>query len=424
MDYMALPDLSSWSWGKRKAEADEDDSLPSLPSLPAVKKLRRQLSSTRATLKREVKLDSSMRRCNKTSKHRSFIKLLEDLDVQAEATLIQLPGLPDLPALVADEPLGSGVQVAHSTKGSIHDNLKRGASPKATLPRKRIQCGIQPHNGGELRGQSALQETMAAEGTPAVKGVHGFIHRPSSAVMAKSPRVMMELCAGTCRVAKSFTKKGWRAESFEITRSTDEDILAAMNTSMIHSRVISGTTDLIFIGMTCASFTTARRGKRGPGRPGFPPPLRDDSDAGIYGLPGLSPADALRVLAGNELAKWTAELIELCIKHKTVLVMENPQKSRIWKFPPIKSLLPQASSSDDFDHCQHGAEWRKRTKLVSWGKDMSGAFPRCQMRKGCCSASGKPHVELSGIGVQGKQWRTAEGSAYPVGFCDHFASLF
>ena len=72
----------------------------------------------------------------------------------------------------------------------------------------------------------------------------------------------------------------------------------------------------LWIGITCASFSRARdSGKRVSGTPrGWSGPLRGDSAALAWGLPGLGEKDLAKVRDGNRLARWACRFIRLGLK--------------------------------------------------------------------------------------------------------------
>jgi hypothetical protein len=249
---------------------------------------------------------------------------------------------------------------------------------------------------------------------PAIAGI-GFQHRCRG---VKKGKAFLELCAGTCRVSNALSYIGCRAESFEITRNPQENILLEVNRTSLKRRIENGEIGGIFIGITCASFSRARNGKADYS--GWPPPLRGEQPPEIYGLPNLSAADQERVHAGNRLADYVAAVLRLCILHDVAVILENPLTSRLWLYPSIQKLIQKAVSCDHFHACQFGAAWKKATRLVSWNIDVSSLCVKCK-GKNCCR-TGLPHLILSGTAPDG-EFYTAKASAYPLPFCRHLAVL-
>lgn len=138
----------------------------------------------------------------------------------------------------------------------------------------------------------------------------------------------------------------------------------------------------VFVSLPCATWSRARRGKRIPGKKNhWPLPLRDGSKEGIFGITAnMSVKDATRVKASflqqalakpiyfttdpvaphsvshkawgqsllcqdaNAMANWVAELVATCEREGTLLILENPSGSWLWKYPAIMELLPPACS--------------------------------------------------------------------------------
>ena len=67
-----------------------------------------------------------------------------------------------------------------------------------------------------------------------------------------------------------------------------EDVFSTQVPHSITRRISNGLIACVLLGLSCARWSRARRGKPG-GR--FPPPLRGDSASDIFGLPGLSEKD-------------------------------------------------------------------------------------------------------------------------------------
>ena len=228
---------------------------------------------------------------------------------------------------------------------------------------------------------------------------------------ALSSGVSVELYGGCCGISRAIARHGGVAESYEILRSAKEDLTLPSQRRALFSRVRQGLVRSLWIGITCASWSRARRA---PQWSRMPHALRDD-DEHIYGLPGLSERDQLRVTDGNDSLFFVAKLIRLCLRHNVMVVVENPGSSRLWIAPEMASLIPRAASDNMVDYCAFGTEWRKRTRLVAWCQPLVRLPPLCSGKKGFCSFSGCKHVLLEGF--TGGEFKTAAASAYPVKMC-------
>ena len=114
-----------------------------------------------------------------------------------------------------------------------------------------------------------------------------------------------------------------------------EDVTRKENEDMIASMISSGSVLLLWLSITCCSWSRARRGKpRLPGKKGgWPPPLRskeslclpcivrqlasdkplqDTTSLVRWGLSNLTPKDRAKVFLGNALMKWAIKMMRLC----------------------------------------------------------------------------------------------------------------
>lgn len=240
-------------------------------------------------------------------------------------------------------------------------------------------------------------------GRPAANG-HGFVHELPGQTRPVCRQRFVEAFAGTCGVARAVTSLGVPAESYEIERSPREDLLSATVTRVLRNDIECGRIGCLWFGITCASWSLARRGK--PDYSGYPPPLRD-SDAFLMGLPGLSSKDRQRVALGNRQARWLVGIIRLCRRWAVPVVVENPASSRLWLY--LRRRLGEPHCDTVFCHCRYGAGFKKATRLWSWHVSLAPLGLMCLGKKAC------KHIQLSGS--DGKAFRTSYGAEYPHSFC-------
>ena len=224
----------------------------------------------------------------------------------------------------------------------------------------------------------------------------------------------VELFAGSARMSENMSRLGVAASSYEITRHPLEDVTSNLNSGSLWRDIASGKVAAVWAGITCASWSMARRGPADYSGP--PPPLRSSDDAGIWGLPNLRPRDQERVRLGNRLVRWLCRLTQHCIQLKVPILVENPQTSRLWLCPPMRSLLDKHGRSEVFHACQFGEAFKKPTKVAMWNCNMSDFARTCKMSNGMCSNIGAPHWQLSGVDESG-QWRSAQAATYSHGLC-------
>ena len=190
----------------------------------------------------------------------------------------------------------------------------------------------------------------------------------------------------------------------------------------IKNRILKRKVKGVWIGVSCASWTRARRA---PINSKLPSALRGDSPGTIWGLPGLSQLDQERVKGGNRTALFAFKVFKWCLDAKVPCIIENPLTSRLWLVPKFRALIDHCVSKDlggevVFNHCGFGSKFCKPTKLVMCHIDLTPLAKRCKPGP-VCIFSGLPHEVLSG--TDGKCFKTASASAYPIEFCKQFAKL-
>jgi len=210
---------------------------------------------------------------------------------------------------------------------------------------------------------------------------------------------------------------GFQAESFEVDRNPCEDVFSRENTVSIQRRIDERHFFAIWMGLTCGSWSRARRS--GPGQEHLPPPLRGDSEGEIWGLPNLSIADQRRVDLGNKTALWCADIFVRAANAGIPVIIENPLNSRLWICPPFRKLC-QRFPQFVFDQCQYHLPWQKSTRLLAANVDLRAAMKTCAGRR-VCSASGAPHVPLKGL--KNGVFMTAMASPYPHALCSSVAQV-
>ena len=216
-------------------------------------------------------------------------------------------------------------------------------------------------------------------------------------------------------IARSF-RGNLTAVAIDIVHGAEHDLEKRNIQQFVLAAIRAGKVAGVWLGTPCTSWSRVRRNDgRGPG------PLR--SDQLLRGLPNLSEADQARVKTGNILADFSALIFETCEKMGIPVCLENPSTSRLWLLPRFKRL--SAKSSVQFqvsDYCQDGKPWRKRTGLMSSRVDLRPCVKQCQSRRGICSRTGKPHIQLCGS-KQGT-FLTLQAQPYPAALCKRVAIAF
>ena len=266
----------------------------------------------------------------------------------------------------------------------------------------------------ETLSPQSYQELMSLSGFPAEVGKHGFLLNQGSGGS------IVELCAGSCRLSKALLdaqaqdgQSNFTIECFEYARAKEEDIVLPANRASLLERIRKREILALWCGPPCATWSRARRGKKKTGQTKhWPLPLRDD-DKNIEGLFGTMTArEASRVREANDLGKFLAQLAAEAAEQGIMMILENPTRSRFWKYGPVAQQLNlrgtsvriliscfrylRASTTQrgsgrgskgcsavgnvflrdklrgraryvSFAHCAYGTPWQKYTALYIWG---------------------------------------------------------
>ena len=226
-------------------------------------------------------------------------------------------------------------------------------------------------------------------------------------------KFFVEVFSGTGRLSLALMGHDVRAQAFDIVDGPDSDVLLAAVRRHLFRLIRHPGCLGVWFGFPCGTFSRARRG-----RAGMPGALRGEEGSELYGLPGLSEKDQLKVDVANSLLLHMRGLCKYCHRRRVPFYIENPLTSRLWKTTEIKELLALPHSLFmQFYFCQFGEPWRKSTQLlVSRHADMRAIEKRCHFGRGfICSATGKRHVQLTG--AVGGVFMTARAQAYPRRLC-------
>jgi len=209
----------------------------------------------------------------------------------------------------------------------------------------------------------------------------------------------LDLYSGIGGVARSLIRHGcpW-VVTFEIDRSTAEDLLQPDLQQRILRLLATGIIDLVGSAIVCSSFSVA-----------ITPPVRSP----VYprGVPWMAQSMKPKVKAGNEMADYQAELHDCCFEFEIYFWTENPDGSHLWRQRKYKRFR-NADSSWVFrlDMCRFGTRWRKRTRVASNIPKLRG------LRMLCNCPVGRKHLPLRGQHpVKGVPW-TRVAQSYPRGF--------
>ena len=205
--------------------------------------------------------------------------------------------------------------------------------------------------------------------------------------------VFLDLFSGDGGVGKYLRRQGYAVISIDVCNNPKFDLcdpeVQKLIFGWLRSRCIIG----VWLATPCTTWSRARHGPVGSSWG----PLRDNKH--LFELPGLPPKDRDKVRVGNATASFTIEIIRLCTLCHVPCFLENPSSSMLWKLPKLVRL-GGLSCSQKFitDFCQHGARWRKRTRIQAWhSPDVPSFHRQCIGHGGICCSTGKYHIVLRGL---------------------------
>ncbi|CAE7219960.1 gag-pro-pol [Symbiodinium sp. CCMP2592] len=231
-------------------------------------------------------------------------------------------------------------------------------------------------------------------------------------------RVYIEIFAGSGALGATLWQKcGGLVLLWDINLGADYDLRNPVQRQRICGWVRSGLVAGIHLGMPCESFSRARDVRPGP------PPIR--SNMHPLGLPGLRPADQLKVELGNLWMRFSVKVLSLCWHMRVPATLENPLTSRLWLCPPIQQLLRKPLVGQWTTHyCASGRPFKKPTSFVGVHVNLSFLAVHTCHSKRVCQYTGDRHVPLQGQTHSSGQWRTKWAEPYPPRMCRAIASAF
>ena len=239
--------------------------------------------------------------------------------------------------------------------------------------------------------------------------------------------LVVEICAGSARLTKTFRKMGVRALAVDRTRErscgTDIMVLDLTNANQLQLLldILHAERDrllLVFIAPPCGTASRARgrpiktsllNGKKAP------VPLR--TDAQPDGKDNLSGNDKVKTELANQLYDAIADIVLLLHQWDVCVVLENPKNSLYWLTSfALRFLSTIGGYTFDFHNCAHGGSRDKLTRFWSNKTWMAPLAILCD--KSHQHESWRPRVENGKL-----VFPTAQEAAYPWLLCQRISSL-
>lgn len=237
----------------------------------------------------------------------------------------------------------------------------------------------------------------------------------------KRKQFFLELFSGSGHLSQGIRRHGLTALEWDISRGANGSLLQRRVQRQVRGLLLAGHVWGVHLGTPCNSFSRVRdrRPPAGVHHTGHPGRLRSDGHPG--GLPHLVNAkDLAAVRTGNELARFSLSILELCRLHEIHVTIENPQSSRLWILPGFKKLRNQPGYQEAIIHTRHwGRPWKKPMRVGAFMCDLRPLEIRCRGRA-VCDRTGRPHQGLSGKAPDGRWW-TRVAEAYPRSLADTWA---
>ena len=223
-------------------------------------------------------------------------------------------------------------------------------------------------------------------------GEHGSSSRevPSAGSRRRGPTFFLEVFAGCSRLSRAVLDVGLRvACPIEVTNGKQFDVQDRRVLRVLLGWIASGTIWCLFLAPPCSRWSAAR----------------------------ATPASGSAACAGLACAKATTELLAAAAAAGTMVIVENPASSSLWRWRPMAGALRRLGCRMfSFDACGFGAAWKKPTVLAS-NMDLSFIERRCRRDH--------QHVPLQGLVRTGSgpwRWRTSFASAYAPELCRGLAA--
>ena len=268
-----------------------------------------------------------------------------------------------------------------------------------------------------------------------------FIHAAKAVqdeAMQSNVQIFLDLACGTGGVGKRAQRVhgqkalmvDWEAGDASIIKCDLKDpaIRTYIQNEMI-GKTLPGAKRRKMLGASmshvpCETFSNARHGKPG-GR--TPVPLRDRKDH-VWGLPGLTPKDQMKLEAGNGIARALLAIRDDLMGDQVPSGMENGDMSLLFNAPEVRQDEAQMLK---VCYCMMGKKFRKRTRFLAWNVPCQRVWAeealRCIQEYSChspgklCCRTGEPHLLLRGW-ARGKAL-TKKGEKYPQKFVNLIARV-
>ena len=236
--------------------------------------------------------------------------------------------------------------------------------------------------------------------------------------------IAFELCCGSAGYSAALSDRGFKCVAVDCSRNrfrakhaiTMLDLESHDTVEIICEAIAQGHTVVVFAEPPCG---TASRSREIPISPNMlkhfkgDPPKQLRSERFPLGLPNLSGLDATKVAAANRVYNNIGVILLFALQLGIGIGVENPFSSYLWFIWPFSILLEKGCFDSVFQHCCHGGQRPKWTRV----RTNIAAFRALDKT---CPGESKDHVHLPwGVAMKNGSiaFATAEETEYPTALC-------
>ena len=177
----------------------------------------------------------------------------------------------------------------------------------------------------------SICRTPATDDDLQLKGFQDLLEKAISVDPEKG--VFLDFYAGAGKsAARAESKYGMIGVAIDIQKHPAWNLHTPGVVPYIRTKVRSGRVKAGHLATECATFSSARHGKKGGN---CPLPLRDYGE-NAWGFEDLCEKDRATLEKGNKDARLTLELIDLFIEYHVPISVENGDSSILWHLPEMR----------------------------------------------------------------------------------------
>lgn len=292
----------------------------------------------------------------------------------------------------------AGIQFASGISWSLrHVETKRNVADDPSRAFEKKHRGVrQPFVGVSCETGSGLSREASAPSKPLKP------HRQHLANVfpGTSGQFFLELFSGVGNLTKAVQQLGISClEPIDYVHGSHCDLRRRSTQELVLSWIDRGFVAFCHLGTPCTIWSRARHN------------VVD------------SIATRIREETGIELALFSCEVIRHCIRNNAPYALENPRSSKLFQFEPlVQAVATGPFRFIQFDMCQYGEPYQKRTRIVTSVNWLRALERKCNHKSHEVRLKGKVKT-LNKKGHPVYVNRTALAGAYPWSFAVRYAEL-